>query len=443
VRRMTVNGGLRFDGQHGSISNRQQSGPNQWVAYQRWPQINNVPNWKDLSPRLGVAYDLLGNGKTALKYTISRYVVLDGTAFQNSVNPLMFNLSTTRSWTDSNGNFAPDCDLTNPGAQDLRSTGGDVCGSIANPAFGTGATTTRIDDAYRQGWGVRQYDWETSGSLQQQLLDGLSVNIGYTRRWFGNFTATDNLAVSQSDYDEFCITAPIDSRLGSTSGSRICGLYDISPAARARTPNNLVTNASTYGTQKESWQGMDLNVTARLPHHVTLSGGVDSGTQGNHTTACFVVDSPGALRFCDVNPPWQSFVKSLASIDLLWGINAGVTYQHIPGPLITAAYTVRTAQIGSVVQFVNPARTSFSGGSAVVPLIAPGTMYNEALNQVDLRLAKTLKYRSLRARLTVDIGNLLNASAVQAQNNTYGASWQKPTYLLVGRIISPGLLIEF
>src|SRR5204863_824988 len=121
----------------------------------------------------------------------------------------------------------------------------------------------------------------------------------------------------------------------------------------------------------------------------------------------------------------------------------GVTYQHIPGPQITAAYTVTSAQIGSVVQFVNPARTTFSGASAVVPLISPGATYNNALNQVDLRVGKSFKYRSVRARLTVDLGNLLNASAVQAQNNTYGLSWQKPTYLLIGRLISPGLLIEF
>jgi hypothetical protein len=103
---------------------------------------------------------------------------------------------------------------------------------------------------------------------------------------------------------------------------------------------------------------------------------------------------------------------------------------------------VTSAQIGSVVQFVNPARTTFSGGSAAVTLVSPGTMYNEALNQVDVRLAKTFKYRSLRGRLTLDLGNLLNANAVQAQNNTYGASWQKPTYLLVGRILTPGVLIE-
>lgn len=36
--------------------------------------ITGAPNWRDLSPRMGVAYDLFGNGKTALKGTLNRYV---------------------------------------------------------------------------------------------------------------------------------------------------------------------------------------------------------------------------------------------------------------------------------------------------------------------------------------------------------------------------------
>ena len=38
-------------------------------------RIKNVPNWKDVDPRVGVSYDLFGNGKTALKASVGRYVV--------------------------------------------------------------------------------------------------------------------------------------------------------------------------------------------------------------------------------------------------------------------------------------------------------------------------------------------------------------------------------
>jgi hypothetical protein len=46
------------------------------------------------------------------------------------------------------------------------------------------------------------------------LIPQLSVNLGYTRRGFGNFTVTDNLDLVPADHDEFCITAPTDARLG-------------------------------------------------------------------------------------------------------------------------------------------------------------------------------------------------------------------------------------
>jgi hypothetical protein len=428
LKRWTVNAGLRLDLHNGSIPDTQTTGPNRYAPFRTWPAIENVPNWKDLSPRMGVAYDLFGDGKTAVKGTLNRYVVNDGVAFPGTMNPLGFNSSATRSWTDRNGDFFP---------QESE------LGTLSNSAFGTAATTSRTDDALREGWHVRAYNWETSGSIQHQLIPQVSVNFGYTRRWFGAFTVTDNLAVVPADHDEFCLTVPADARLGGVSGSRICGLYDLNPSKRTVTPDNLRTSPETYGTQKESWQGIDATLNARLPRRVTVSGGLSSGTEGNSSEACFVIDSPGAMRFCDVRRPWRTGVRFLGTLGLPWGFDAGVTFQGNPGPEILANYTVTSAQVGSAVQFVNPARTSFSGGSALVPLIEPGTMFGDYMYQLDIRLMKALRYRRLRARLTLDLANILNANAVLVQNNAYGTSWLRPVFTLQGRLIKPGIQIDF
>jgi hypothetical protein len=60
------------------------------------------PKFNDLSPRLGFAYDLFGDGKTALKATLSRYVQTSTVGFARLLNPInLSGNSATRSWTDN------------------------------------------------------------------------------------------------------------------------------------------------------------------------------------------------------------------------------------------------------------------------------------------------------------------------------------------------------
>ena len=72
-KRITANVGVRFDYLNaqtdgGNLPQRRYAGPVTYAA------ISNVPNWKDVSPRIGISYDLLGNGKTAVKWNLGRYV---------------------------------------------------------------------------------------------------------------------------------------------------------------------------------------------------------------------------------------------------------------------------------------------------------------------------------------------------------------------------------
>ena len=47
-----------------------------------------VQNWKDISPRVGFAMDVFGNGRTALKASFARYVAGQAIAVANQVNPI-------------------------------------------------------------------------------------------------------------------------------------------------------------------------------------------------------------------------------------------------------------------------------------------------------------------------------------------------------------------
>ena len=124
----------------------------------------------------------------------------------------------TRTWTDANGNFVPDCDLLNPLANDRRASGGDFCGQISNLSFGQNVLTNNYDPELLNGWGVRASDWSLGVSVQQQMLPRTSVEVAYHRRWFSGFTVNDNLLTQPSDYTPYSITAPLDPRLPGGGG---------------------------------------------------------------------------------------------------------------------------------------------------------------------------------------------------------------------------------
>ena len=112
IKRLTLNYGLRFDYFNGYVP-AQHVDAGQFVGARDFAAVHDVPNWTDLNPRLGASYDLFGNGRTALKASLGRYVGKMAVAVASANNPITTSVnSVNRTWNDANGNYVPDCDLT-------------------------------------------------------------------------------------------------------------------------------------------------------------------------------------------------------------------------------------------------------------------------------------------------------------------------------------------
>ena len=197
--RLTLQGGIRYDGIGTGYPGTGAGGPD----YQLMPTrvfyeagTTDEVDWKDITPRMGAAYDLFGNGKTAVKVNIGKY--LTALTASNSDIDLQpgrrMTLQTTRTWNDRttfpagdprNGNYIPNCDLINPAAN-------GECGRMDDQNFGKETLTKSFDHDLIHGWGKRTYNWEMGVSVQQELVPRVGLTVGYFRRWFGNFYTANN-----------------------------------------------------------------------------------------------------------------------------------------------------------------------------------------------------------------------------------------------------------
>lgn len=457
IGRLTATYGMRFD-MFKSGFPEQTIGPSALAPNRNatFPASKNI-DWKDITPRLGATYDLAGDGKTAVKVSLNKYLAsqtLDNIG--RTPNPILRVVAgqpatpVFRSWNDANRDFVPQCDLIS-----LDANG--ECGAISDRNFGTTSLFGQtFDPDVLTGWGNRGYNWEFAAGVQREIMPRVSVDAGYFRRWFGNFRIVDNLAVEASDFSLFSIAAP--SVPGLSTPTQIGGVWDVVPA-RFGQVRNYDTLSRKYGTQIEHYNGFDLTMTARLEAGALLSGGLSAGKwtrdacevlakvpeASNYIelpTGLAPVGQPPVripLAFCHQESPFLTQVKFMGSYIIpRIDVQVSATFQSVPGPEIRADY-----------QVTNPVATPGLGrplaGNAVsqtFAAIAPLSAWGERLNEVDLRIGKIFRIGSRRADFNIDIFNLFNSDTVLTENPNL-AVFRRPTGIVLARFVKIGGTLAF
>jgi hypothetical protein len=318
-----------------------------------------------------------------------------------------------------------------------------------------------VDPDILSGWGVRPYNWRFSGSIQHELVSGVSVEAGYNRRHWGNFVVTYNELVGASDYDTWTVPVPDNPNLPNAGGT--ASFAAITPAASARGVRDFQTSEEKVAGEARTayWHGVDLNATARMRGSLTVQAGTTTGRGVRNICALWQARPQLAgnnrLDSCDVTEPWLTTFRGLASY-------------RIPKVDVQVSATIRSARTVASENASNGASLSANyqlpntvvqqllgrlpaGASAAqtttVNLLGSSELYPlTRRTEVDMRFAKILRFGSRRLDVGVDLYNLFNSNVTTTYLQTYlysnnGATWLDPTAILGPRLARLNATLTF
>jgi hypothetical protein len=464
--RMTLQMALRYD-RAWSWAPADGNGTTQTSRFNPQPiafdRTVSVRGYNDITPRLGFAYDLFGTGKTALKINLGKYVeAATSDVIYSSNNPAARIITrigsgpaAARGWTDGNRNFAVDCDLLNPALQDSLASGGDLCAAVGGVGLNFGnanPNTTTINPDILGGWGVRPNDWQFGASVQHELVPRVSVELGYNRRWWGNFFVTDNVLTTAADYDVYSMVVPQYEHLPDSGES--AQFVAITPAANARGAQNYMTSEKDYGDPRTAyWHGADFTVTARLANGLTVQAGTSTGRAVrnfcNATRALPELLGSARVDSCDITEKWATSFKGLATYTVpKIGVLVSASMRSLEttpgggvatnGLSLAANYVVPNTIIAQSLGRL-PAN-ALATGTTTLGMLNPGELYTlDRIDLVDVRFAKILRFMDRRTDVGVDLYNLFNSNVTTVYQQTYeqrtnGAAWLTPTAIAAPRL---------
>jgi hypothetical protein len=429
-----------------------------------------VNAYHDITPRAGAAYDLFGDGRTALKFNWGHYLAYAANDQPyTATNPgatIVRNVQ-NRGWEDRNGNLVVDCDLLNPALN-----GECAAASSAAANFGKLGSQTIVDPGLLEGWGVRSGDKQYTMTVQQQVFPRVSAEFSFTHRTFHNFFVTTDLSkhaggVLSGDpsvsYETYTLTAPQDPRLDGGGGYPVT-VYVPTAAANATPAIPFLVREQDLGAERESyWDGFEFTMNARLRGGLTAQIGTTTGRGVVDTCEVITKYAPTAAtntgsagpdpRGCRNAEPWQSTLRGLASytipkIDVL----VSGTFRSQPTSNITATWQVPNSVIVSTFGKLPPGATATGTTNLALTDNEHRVYSDERRSQIDMRIAKILRFGRTRTDIGIDITNLLNSNYATGFNTTYiyttdnsprPGGWATPTSIYTPRFVRFNFTVNF
>ena len=446
--RVTISPGLRFESFRGSIEGLS-VGAGRFVPERNFADIPDVPSWNTVAPRLGFAWDVAGDGKTAVKAGWGKYVRAYSTGFGDTYDPNIFT-SATLSWADLNGdniaqgglNYLPDGTRS---ACVYRTAGCEIDFSNLASTFGTRPQRTFDPDIQRP------FQYEMNVSLQRELLPGTSVTVAYRRRDYNNLIWSDNILVNPSDYTKYTVTNPYDA-------SKTVDLYNLNPA-KATAFSALDQNSEN----RRYYNGYDINFQSRV-RGLNLFGGYSAGHTIQKTCQ---TEDPNNLAFCDHSQydiPMYGQFKINGSYMLPWRLQLAATFQSYNGdarngandgsipatsmvdPSLRVIWNVDRPTFLAATRaagYNNGQGVALTQSSVNIQLLEPGAKFLGRQNQADIRLKRLFSFGRVQVEAQADAYNAFNSGVVLSRVQTFGARLHQPASILQGRLFRVGMQLRW
>jgi hypothetical protein len=397
MERLTLSPGVRWDYFNASIP-EQIAPAGRFVPERRFAAVENIPNWHNVSPRLGAAYDVTGTGSTAVKGHVGLYVDSAGTALPERYNPMLFSVD-TRTWNDLNlDDIAQENEL----------------GPSTNRAFGQRSSRNMDPDL------LRPYQLVWNVALNHELLSNLGLAVTYTQRNFYRLNLLRNLAIPLDEYTLYTVPDP-------RGTGEMLPVHSINRAVFG-----LVDQIDTNSTENSQvYRGVDVSFNWRF-----RGASVFGGTSTGHSIArTCEVDNPNSLRFCDESEydiPLLTSFKLSGTVPLPYDFQLSGVFKSQPGAERSIGYQVTRTLVPQLTQ-----------ASVTVRLNEPGTEFNDRINQLDLTVARNFRTGRLVIRPELAMFNALNAAPVLTQTNVFGPNLGQVTSILNARLLRFGMLVKF
>jgi Carboxypeptidase regulatory-like domain len=407
--RLTMNLGLRFDRYRGFLPEQGRAASTFFPDAVTVDAVSSVFSWNLMSPRVGINYDLFGDGKTIVKFNYGQYWWNPGTALAGNVNTNPPDTYRRYAWSDLNSNGVWD--------QGEQST---LLGSAGG--VGSASIDPNIKDTFTR---------EVAAWVDRELMPNFGIRTGVVYRRIDQQYQVYN---PNRPYDAYTVPVTIqdpgpDGRAGTSDDGGTFQGYNLNPANLALPNLSVVSNGPGVS---EFWT-YELTGTKRMSSNWSMLATFSYRWNNDFSTGYFgntlrptnqpLLLSPNDLINTDEGRyKFNTYAfKLTGTYDGPWGMRFAPSYRNQSGQPFGRTF-LATMNYGSQRVLAEP--------------IDSQRMRN--INVVDLRVEKSIAVGLRKIGLVVDVYNITNANTEQNINWSSGTTYLAPSNIIGPRIVRFG-----